>query len=531
MKKIDLAALAQELELRLKAEESLYEFFKQAWHIIEPGYEFVDNWHIAAACEHLEAVTNGKVRRLLINFPPRLLKTDITSVAWPAWEWIRHPARKFLYGSYSFTLAEDASIKCRRLLESEWYQTRWGDRFTLLEDRNKKDHFANDRGGERIVTSPDSTMTGRGADRVVADDPNSVRDQSEQMLQSTLQWWTQVVPTRLNDPQNSSLVVVQQRTHERDVSGHILAHDRAGWVHLCLPNEFEARRRCVTVVLPSSAPNKWQDPRKYEGELLFERRIDKEHIRRLKANLGEYGYSGQFQQRPAPAEGGIIKKHWFQPWKQAKRPTCNWIIQSWDTALSSKDKAAFSCCHTYGVWKTERGTPALILLARWRARVEYPELRKTALQLAEDYLNDDWKNPRERIDPKRRPNMIIVEAKSSGDSLISDFARAGIRATPFRPDRKYGDKVERVRRVTHLLESGMVYVPYQGPSFERPFNWVDQFLISMTSFPNAESRDDVDVLTQALLRLSVSGWVFHPDDQMAKPKKRYAESLDSRPLY
>lgn len=164
---LDLSAIAAELEARVKAEATLYEFFKQAWHVIEPGYQFVDNWHIGAVAEHLQAVTEGQIKNILINFPPRDLKTDTGGVAWPAWEWIRHPNRKFLYGSYSWTLAEDASIKCRQLIKSGWYQTRWGDRFSIIDDRDKKDHFANDRGGERIITSPDSTMTGRGGDRVV----------------------------------------------------------------------------------------------------------------------------------------------------------------------------------------------------------------------------------------------------------------------------------------------------------------------------------------------------------------------------
>lgn len=364
------------------------------------------------------------------------------------------------------------------------------------------------------------------------DDPNNVKDQSQVMLDSTIDWWTQVMPTRQNDFKTGRRIVIQQRVHEKDLSGHILATDRASWVHLKLPMEYEAKSPTITVKLPSTAPNKWRDPRTREGELLCEARIGPVELKKLKKDLGsEYTIAGQLQQRPAPAEGGIIKKSWFQPWKQSKKPTCQWIIQSWDTALSEKDKAAYSCCHTYGVWKTERGTPALILLSRWRARVEYPELRKTALMLAEDYLNDNWKKPIDKIDPKRRPNMILIEAKSSGDSLIADFARVGITATPFRPDRRYGDKVERVRRITHLLEAGMIYVPYQGPGFERPFNWVDQFLMSMTTFPNAESRDDVDVMTQTLLRLSVSGWIFHPDDEAAKPKKVYAQDLDRPPLY
>lgn len=528
----DLTTALAELENRVKAEENFYEFFKRAWHVIEPGYEYVDNWHIGAIAEHLEAITNGQIRFLIINCPPRLLKTNLVSVAWPAWEWIRTPAQKWLYASYSWTLAEDASIKCRQLLRSEWYRARWGDRFALSDDRDKKDHFSNDRGGERIITSPDSTTTGRGASRLCLDDINSTRDQSDVVLDSTLQFLRQVLPTRMNDPRTSSIVNVQQRTHERDATGYYKSNERDGWVHLCLPNEFEVKRRCVTVVLPSTAPKKWVDPRVTEGELLFPKRLDQKETGRLRRSLGEYAAAGQLQQRPAPAEGGIIKTKWFLPWKEPKRPECKWIVNSWDTALSEKKKAAYSACHTYGVFKNAKGMFDLILLARYRARVEYPELRKVAQMIALDYMNDDLLRPipLDKQNRKNKADLILIEDKTSGKSLISDLARINVRAYPFNPDR-YGDKLQRVRLVTPHLEAGVVHVPYRGPSFERPFQWVEQFLLSCATFPNAEARDDVDVLTQVLIYLIRSGWVLHPDDEDAKPKKKYADDVRKEAFY
>lgn len=519
---LDLQVIAEELERRVNAEDNLYEFFKQAWHVIEPGYKYVDNWHVGATTEHLQAVTEGQIKNLLINFPPRFLKTDICGVAWPAWEWIKTPNRKWLFGSYSWTLAEDASIKCRQLVKSAWYMTRWGDRFSILDDRDKKDHFANDKGGERIITSPDSTMTGRGGDRVVVDDPNNTRDQSDTMLDSTLQWWTQVVPTRVNDPANSSFVVIQQRVHERDISGSILGLKDKSWVHLCLPNEFEIKRRCVTVILPSTNGKPWRDPRNQEGELLFPKRQNAEYSAKLRKTLGEYGYAGQQQQRPAPAEGGIIKTKWFVPYKDTKKPeTTKWIVQSWDTAISEKKKAAYSCCHTYAVFETEKKQLDLLLLSRWRGRVEYPELRRLAQMLASDYRNDNLLRPIPVNDqnPKNKADLILIEDKATGRPLIADLARVNVRAFPFNPD-KFGDKTQRVRLITPHLEAGMVHVPYKS---DRPYQWVEQFLMSCATFPNAEARDDVDVMTQVLLHLIRSGWVIHPDDEEAKPKKRYAD--------
>ena len=144
------------------------------------------------------------------------------------------------------------------------------------------------------------------------------------------------------------------------------------------------------------------------------------------------------------------------------------------------------------------------------------------MMLAEDYMDDNLAMPRQKRSPKNKPDMILIEDKSSGKSLISDMARAGVFATRFNPDR-HGDKIGRVKLITNLLEGGRVYVPYAPPSFERPLNWVDQFLLSMGTFPNADARDDVDCLTQALLRLETSGWVFHPSDEAAKEKKKFAE--------
>lgn len=167
MADLDLAAAVAEMDRRLKAEDSLYEFLKQAWHVIEPSEEYVDNWHIGAVAEHLEEISAGRAKNLLINFPPRMLKTIICAVAWPAWEWIHRPGTKFVFASYSWSLAEDASIRCRALIKSEWYRVRWGDRFSLLDDRDKKDLFENNKGGARIITSPDATITGRGGGIIV----------------------------------------------------------------------------------------------------------------------------------------------------------------------------------------------------------------------------------------------------------------------------------------------------------------------------------------------------------------------------
>jgi predicted phage terminase large subunit-like protein len=500
---------AQELLRRRAAEESFYEFFKQAWPVMVPGYAYIDSWHVKAICDHMEALFNGEILRFLLNMPPRSLKTTICDVAFPAWAWIKRPSEKFLYGSYAYNVSEDASIKCRALINSRWFQARWGSRWRITDDRDTKEYYANTEGGERIITSVDGTLTGRGCDIFVANDPNNTKDQSAVVLENALRWWTTVVPTRLNDPKTGRMMVVQQRTHERDISGFIISNDkRKQWVKLILPLEFEIARRCVTVPLKSTGGKPWRDPRTKEGEPLIVERMGPEEIASLKESLGsEYAISGQLQQRPAPADGGIIKKKWFQLWKQAAPPKLEYKVLSIDTALSEKKAAAYNAATTWGVFKDMNGIPNVILLAVWRKRCEYPELRERIARLAVDYL-DDGELPSGK---KRPPDMILIEAKVSGISLVQDLARMNILATRFKPD-KYGDKLERVRRVTPLLEGGRVWVPAQPPTFERMRSFADVFVEQAGTFPNSESRDLVDTMTQALLRLWESAFVWHPAD-------------------
>jgi hypothetical protein len=211
---------------------------RQAWVIVEPSTPFVPGWHIDCIVEHLEAVTRGQIRNLIINVPPRHMKSLLVSVFWPAWEWIRWPERRWLYASYSAQLSIRDSVKCRRLIESPWYRSRWADRFALTSDQNTKGRFDNDRSGYRIATSVGGSATGEGGDRIVCDDPNNVNEvESDSVRKATNDWFDVVMSTRVNDPKTTAKVVVMQRCHEQDLSGHLL--EQGGWEHLCLPAEYE----------------------------------------------------------------------------------------------------------------------------------------------------------------------------------------------------------------------------------------------------------------------------------------------------
>src|SRR5580698_1947928 len=285
------------------ATRSLMEFVRQCWHVLEPSTVFVPGYHIEAIVLHLEAVSNGQIRNLILNVPPRHMKSLLVSVFWPAWEWIRWPERRWLYSSYGSHLSIRDSVKCRRLIESPWYQARWGHVFSLTGDQNAKMRFDNNRSGYRLSTSVGGSVTGEGGDRIVCDDPHKVDEvHSDAVRKSAIDWWDVATSTRVNDPKTSAKVVVMQRCHQRDLSGHLL--EQGGWEHLRLPAEHE-KPGCWTSI-------GWSDLRAEQGELLWPEGFGPEEIETRKRSLGSYAAAGQLQQRPSPAGGGIFKRLWFR---------------------------------------------------------------------------------------------------------------------------------------------------------------------------------------------------------------------------
>lgn len=495
-----------ELKLRRQAEDDFYTFVQQAWPHVEGGKKFSGGFAVQAMCEHLEEVYHGRILRLCINIPPRCTKSNCVSVMFPVWCWVKNPGLQLLTMSYLDRLAVRDNVKARRLIRSKWFQARWGDRFTISSDQDEKTRVDNMQGGYRVTAGLESGITGDGGDILILDDGNNVKDQGDVALENALDVYQNVLPTRFNDFKTGRLINVQQRTSMRDISGYIEANEKDEFVRLVLPMEFEEDRRCITVPLKSTNGLPWQDPRTKEGDLLVPERIGQRELKRLKKALGtEYAIAGQLQQRPAPAEGGMIKRSWFQPWKDESPPSISFTIQAWDTATSEKDKSSYSACTTWGVFKDDHQHDSLILLSVWRKKVEFPELYKAVQRMAKDYraTTED-----RIINPRYAPDLILVEEKSSGIQLIQTFNKTGITLVGWRPD-KYGDKIERVRRVTHLMEVGRVYVPYRGPDFTKPRQYAD-FLISQCAvWPKGDSRDLVDTMSCVLQRCINSGWILH----------------------
>lgn len=331
------------------------------------------------------------------------------------------------------------------------------------------------------------------------------------------------MPTRFNDFSKARRIVVQQRVHEKDLSGDILANNTDGeWVHLRLPLEYEWSTPCVTVVLPSSKPHRWRDPRSKSGESLDPISFNEATIARLKKEMGsEYTISGQLQQRPAPGDGGIIRKSWFKHWPEKAEdgrypdvalPRFEYIMVSIDTSLNDTKKSAYNAATTWGIFNDRHGIGNALLLSMWRARCEYPEMRDVMIRMAKDYLDDKIGDPLIQKSMTRRPDMMLIEDKGFGMLLARDLGRAGVTVTRFNPHGK-GDKTQRIRVVTPLLEGGRVWLPLSAENNYRTLRpFAQKFLEQAASFPRAESRDLVDTMGQALWRLQASGWIWNPSD-------------------
>lgn len=496
---------------RRAASASLYEFVKQSWHVVEPGVPFMESWHIAEICEHLEAVSAGEIHRLLINIPPRHSKSTIVSVMWPAWEWITDPAQKFLCASYSGTLSTRDNLKTRRLLQSPWYQERWGHMFKFAGDQNAKQRFENDKTGYRLATSVGGTATGEGGSRLILDDPHGAQAaQSEAMRESDLEWFDMVWSTRLNNPKTDAMVTVMQRLHERDISGHIL-NDIKGWEHICIPAEWDGKHR--KTILGA------YDPRKIKGELICPDRFGDKEITMLKQLLGSYGSAGQLQQDPTPSGGGILKTKHFGLWSADDGlPPFEYILQSYDCAFTEKTTGDPTACTVWAMF-THKGERNAMLIDAWDEHLSYPDLRAKAIKdWTTEYGGMSKESPHSRA---RRPDRILVEAKASGQSLLQDLRLAKVPAVGYNPGK--ADKISRAHQAAPTLELGLLWIPESKKNRGQPVSWAAAFLKQLAKFPVAEHDDYVDTFTQAVIYLKDDGWFELPMakdiDERREPKR------------
>jgi len=441
--------------------QDLMTFTERCFYQLNPQVGYMHNWHLDLIADRLEACRRGDIRRLIINVPPRSLKSLLASVALPAF-WLGHqPSAQILCASYGQDLADKMSLDCRQIMVSEWYQRLFPTRLSKL--RNAVQEFTTTTNGSRMATSVGGVVTGRGADLIIIDDPLKPDEAlSESQRKKVNEWFDGTLYSRLNQKETGIIIVIMQRLHTDDLVGHLLERD--GWKVVTLPAIAEGFEEYTYDTLAGP-----QRHLRQSGELLHPEREPMAVLLELRQNLGEYAFAGQYQQAPYPAGGAMVKETWLMTYDQPQLPPhFEQIVMSWDTANKASELADYSACTVWGY-----KTPNLYLLYVFRKKVNYPELKQ-----ATHDLKSRWK-----------PTVILIEDKASGTQLIQELTRENISVVKaVKPE---GDKVMRMNAQTGMFEQGRVFLPQQAP-------WLEDYRKELISFPQGKHDDQVDSTAQAL---------------------------------
>ena len=437
-------------------------FIRKVFATVSPGEPYLHNWHVEAIAYQLERVFRGETTRLMINQPPRSLKSICVSVAYVAWLLGRDPTRRVIVVSYSGDFAAELHRQFRQVASSEWYAAlfpcaRWAKE-TGLE-------FVTTLGGGRYATSVGGTLTGRGADLIVIDDPlNANEAQSEAARKRVIDWFGGSLVSRLNDKRTGAIVAVMQRLHEDDLAGHVLR--QGGWTHVDLP------AIAVEEQVFELGAGKWHLRR--VGDLLHPERENAEALQALKREIGSMMFSAQYQQQPVPLEGNLIRRGWFRYSTPSDLSAPTWstkIVQSWDVAMQTGDTNDYSVCTT---WLADRDEVTCSTFSV--VRLEYPELRRKVIALAHEHACE----------------RVLIEDAGPGMNLLQDLrhspAPGTLRPIGVRPE---GGKLERMAAQTAKIEAGHVHLPENAP-------WLGEFLSELLAFPNGRHDDQVDGVSQFL---------------------------------
>jgi predicted phage terminase large subunit-like protein len=452
---------------RLVCERSLSDYMREAWPILNPATPFLSNWHTDLIAEYLLACTLGQIHRLIINVPPKSSKSTLVSVMWPTWAWgpLNQPGTRWMFASYSELVSTRDSLARRTLLTSQWFLNHWGSRVKLIADQNQKTIFQNTARGHMLATTMGGQGTGLGGQVLVLDDPHDTEKIiSEKERQRALHNFDHKLYTRLDDRKAGVIVLVMQRLHPKDLTGHLL--EGAGgerWERLCIPMEAPARK---VYIFPLS---KRQHVRE-EGELLNPAREGPAEIEEHKERLGSLGYAGQFQQRPVPEGGAIFKSSYFKLWPEDKDrdiepPRVIRTVHSWDCAIKDNETNSYSVC-TVWLELDDR----FLLRYVWRKRVEFPEMLRAMHELASQFP----------------PDAILVEDKASGQSAIQELRRSTLSVIAVSVDT---DKTARARAAAPTAEAGKIWIMRDAP-------WARLYLDELCNFPKSEFTDQVDSTTQ-----------------------------------
>jgi len=482
---------------RVRAEMSrrrLSAFFRYAWEVIEPDTPLDWNWHIDAMTDHLEAMfvdwrdarqarmanlpaIDQRIRNLIINVPPRSGKSTLLMVCYPAWMWLHVPTMKELCISGNPRNASRDSIKCRNLIESEWFQSWFSPDWYFSRDQNEKTQFANTAGGVRTATTINAKITGQDSDIQLYDDPNETSEDENSSVNrdSTNRWLDQAALSRINDPKRSLRAMIQQRTHQDDATGHLQLVMPGQWATLVIPQEFDPD-------IVSKSPLAWKDPRTQAGQLMFPERFDAKFSATERLRLGTYGYSAQHQQRPAPKGGSIFHGDWFP--RYTSLPEMRAVWTAWDTALAVKSENDESASVTVG-----EGIDGFVYALRmWHGRLETPDIGKRLVEQA--------RMLRQRYGDRYLGDFM---EDSQGGMALMQFLRRDHSSLVVIPVRAVTDKVSRAHVVSPICEAGRVKLPDPN-AYPATRLWVSDLLTDIQGFPRMRHDDICDAWTYALTR-------------------------------
>lgn len=450
---------------RKVCEMSYFEFFKEAFKVVEPAVDLDINWHHKYICEVLqkeaERIIRGedKTKDIIINIPFRASKSLMCTILFPVWCWIKDPKLRFITASYSASLSVEHSAKSRDVIQSEWFQKNWGDLFNIKQDQNTKQNYVNNHTGSRRATSVGGTVTGAGASIIIVDDPISPKQAASQAERlHANDWYNTTLYSRLDNPRTGVRIIIMQRLHEDDPSGFLLRNNADSYKHICIPAELSDN-------LSPKGLSKF-----YRDELFWDTRFSRRILQDYKYQLGSYEYAGQLQQEPSPADGGLIKKAWFDILKKLPFADLHWNFVI-DPAYTSKEKNDPSALLAYA--HHENG---FIIRCVEEKYLEFPEL----IEYIQEFCRKNGYSKKSRV---------YVEPKASGKSIVQTLRRStNLNVIESKPPAK--DKVARISDVVSVMEAKRV-VLLEGM-------WNDNFLSQLAQFPNARHDDMVDCLQIAL---------------------------------
>lgn len=439
----------------------LMSFIELTFRELNPEAIFKPAGYIEAIAAKLDAVRRGESKRLIINLPPRSLKSHAASIAFSAWVQGHNPAAKLICVSYGQDLSEKFSRDTRRLMQSAAYQELFA---TRLAERKAVYDFHTTRGGSRYATSVGGALTGLGADIIIIDDPLKPDEAlSETSRNGVNEWFDNTLVSRLNDKVNGAIVIVTQRLHQDDLVGHVL-ESGGDWEVLSFP--AIARDDEEFIIDTSFGRRRF---RRRAGEALHPEREPLSALDALRKSLGEYNFESQYQQDPQPLGGNMIKTVWLQ-YYDVLPPHFTSVIQSWDTAVKATELSDFSVCTTWGILRDK-----IYLIDVFRKRLNYPELKRAVVDQANLH----------------RPYTILIENKSSGTQLIQELQGVAVFAIKaYDPEPGY-DKRMRLHAQAARFENGLVLLPRQAP-------WLAEYIRELTGFPGGKYDDQVDSTAQAL---------------------------------